>query len=412
MRGARWKYELLSPLKLSFALLVLLAQLSGCARYLCSLPIEDEFGRRSVPVAIGSVADITPLSEDELLVVSQPPSAPLTTALTLIRTSREETIASIPPLFLSDERPYTSQKDGRWWFSTRGDAGAVSTVVFVVGGEPVQQTRVALPRQSPLVWLPVPAEEPRGLALSVANEQPALRIDEVTPSGAKPIGAFEWWDTGLQRTVLSSRWSAEALGRGRFAIVAVDGPDEAMTLRLRIIGGEEAVESVLPCSVPIDFPLATAVDGSGRLAVVGLSGERQVVAMVIDVVRPESARCRVISAVGETAAQPPFGTPSVVWTGEGFVGAWIRDDGSVRACELGDLRAAPSIIDIGEGADVQRPLRRLLHADAEYVTFLWRERGGAFVMRRMPRNLAGYALLAELRPLFCAAGGQAESTVR
>jgi hypothetical protein len=125
--------------------------------------------------------------------------------------------------------------------------------------------------------------------------------------------------------------------------------------------------------------------------------------MLLDVDQPQSARCRVISAPDETAAKPPFGTPSVLWTGEGFVTAWIRADGKVRACELGSFREPPLIIDVGEDADVDRPLRQLLYSDAEYVTFIWKERGGGFVERRMPKNVTGHAFATDLWRLLCAA---------
>ena len=325
--------------------------------------------------------------------------------LTRVRSNHEEMIASTPALLPYDLKPSVFSKEGRWWFSRQGDEGLVSSVFFVAGeGDRIQQTRVKLPRKSPLVWLPLRGDSPRGLEISVADEQPALLIDEVTPAGVKPLGAFPWWETGFQRTLLSSRWSAEALGDGRIAIVAVDGPPEGMTLRLRIVGGEkDPVESPIPCSVAIDYPLATAASPSGMLAVVGVSKEGRVVAMVVDVDQPQSTRCRVISEPGEIAATPPLGTPSVVWAGDGFVAAWIRDDGTVRAGELGSLRVSPLIIDVGEEADVDHPLRQLIHADGETVTFVWRERAAGFVIRRMPRCLTGYAFASELWRQFCAA---------
>jgi hypothetical protein len=391
-------------LKISTLLLVLLAQLSGCAKFLCSLSLADQFRSRRLSIAIPSVQDIAPLSQDDILVAAHPLRAPTAIELTRVRFNQEEKIAATPALFPYDLKPSVFSKEGRWWFSRQGDEGAVSSVFFVTGeGDRIQQTRVRLPRKSPLVWLPIRGDVPRGLEISAADEQPALRIDEVTPAGVRPLAAFPWWESGFQRTLLSSRWSAEALGDGRIAIVAVDGPPEGMALQLRIVGGEkDPVESPIPCSVAIDYPLATAAASSGKLAVVGRSKEGKVVAMIVDVDQPQSTRCRVISEPGEIAAQPPLGTPSVAWTGDSFVTAWIRDDGTIRAGELRNLRSSPLIIDVGEEADVDRPLRQLIHADGETVTFIWKERGGGFVIRRMPRSVAGYAFAAELWRQFCA----------
>lgn len=303
----------------------------------------------------------------------------------------------------ADYRPFVfaSHKSG-WWFSTQGEDGTVTSAVFIVDGHPPRQARVVLPRESPLVSLPIRGDEPRQLAISVQNEQPALRIDEITPGGVTQVGAYEWWETGFRRTVLGSRWSGEALGDGRFAIVAVDGPPAQMTLKLRIVGGGDAVETDLPCGVAIDHPLATTTDSSGRLAVVGVAADGRVVAHLVDVRHPEAARCRVISGPDEIAARPPYGTPSIVWTGEAFVTAWIRDDGAVRACELHDLNVSPYIVDVGEGAAVDLPIHQLLYAEEEYVTFVWRERSGRVVLRRLPREVTGTAVAIDLWRRLCA----------
>jgi len=384
-------------------LLLLLAQFSGCASVLCSLSIGGEPGSRSVPIAIPAVEEIMPLSWEDFVVVASPSRMPTAMAIIRVRFNQEELIASTPALFPSHPSRSVFPKEGGWWFSRQGNEGLVSRVFFVVSDESLQQTRVQLPRQYPLVWLPIPGQKPRGVQVSVAKKQPALLIDEVTPSGVKPMGAFHWWQTGMVQTLLSSRWTAVALRGDRVAIVAVDGPPEELTLKLRVLGGAEAVESVLPCAVAIDYPLATAVDGSDRIAVVGLSKAGEVVAMIVDADQPQSARCRVISASGETAARPPFGTPAVVWAGDRFVSAWIADDGTVRACELGNLGVPPSIIDIGQGADVDRPLRQLLHSNDEFITFVWKERGGGFVQRRMTKHLNGHAFLMDLERVLCAA---------
>ncbi len=389
-------------MKISSFVLLFLAQLSGCAGFLCSLP-DAELKPRQLSISFPSIEAIGRLSADDFVVVTRPSRAPTALEVTHIVSNHEETIGTTPALFPCDTNQFVFGNQNRWWFSVQGNQGAQSSVFFFVSGEQNQPRRVNLPRRFPLVWLPIRGDEPRGVEVSVENEQPSLRIDEVTPSGTKLIAAFPWWEAGFQHTVLSSRWSAEALGEGRFAVVAVDGPPGGMTLRLRVVGDRaEPVESPIPCSVAIDYPLATAVDGSGRLAVVGRAKDGSVVGVTVDAARPESARCSVISAPGEVAAMPPFGTPAVVWSGEAFVSAWIREDGTVRVSELGK----PGVVDAGRGADVHQPLHQLLYTDGDYVTLVWKERGGAFVERPLPRNVAGYAFATEVSRLFCRVAGR------
>lgn len=380
-------------MRISSVLFGVLAQLSSCAGSLCPPVIFERFHEQPVRLSRGGVDEIAPLADDDFLIVTAPPRAPLSTELTRVRHGNEESIADTPSLSPYSPSPSLVVRDGQWWFSRQGHRGGESNVYFVRSDG--KETRVKIPRRYLLTWLPIATDEPRGLEVSVVDEQPALRIAEITPSGAKEVAAFEWWETGYHHTVAVGHWSAEALADGRFAVVALDGPSDALSLRLRLIAPSRGSESEIPCDVPIDDQLATAVDPSGRLAVVGVSRERQVVALLVDVNHPRSTRCRVLD---DHTAQPPFGTPAVVWSGDRFVAAWIRDDGIVRACELSE-HPAP-IIDVGRDADVELPLRQLLFADGETVIFVWKQRGG-YAVRRMPRNLSGYAFAAELWTRIC-----------
>lgn len=374
---------------------MLLAQLAGCARFVCSLSFGDSYAARSVSLGIPSVDEIAPLGDDVFLVAASRVDAPLAMDLTLVQAGHADLAGSTPPLFPSNTSASAFRSAEGWWFSREGGEGRARSVLFVSGGDTVRPSRVDLKGLRPLAWLPIRGEMPRGVVAAVAEEQPALHLDEVTPAGVKPLAAFPWWQTGLHQTVLESRWSAEALPDGRVAVVAVDGPPADMALTLRITG-DEPVEARIPCAAAIDYPLATAADGFGRLAVVGVTRQQSVLAVIVDTAHPESPVCRTISERGEIAAQPAFGSPAIAWAGDRFVAGWIRSDGMVRACELGNLRFPPLVIDVGGDAAVDRPLRRLLVAADDSVTYIWRERGGGFRLRRMPNTLAGYAFADEL----------------
>jgi hypothetical protein len=386
-------------MRLSILFLVFVAQFSDCAAPLCRLTEPESPAARVVTIALLDTETIARVSDEHFIVAGSPPQAPLATDVTTLVSGRQELIESTPPLFPYD-LAYFSTGDEGWWFTRQGSEGREPVVFFVESGDRVQKTRVTLPGQLPVAWLPIAGDEPRGLFLTVGAEQPSLQVHLVTPAGVEAMGAFFWWQTTAHLSVDRSRWSAEVLPDGRFLVVAVDGPEQPMALRLRVIG-EEGRESRIPCLVPIERLLATAVDVTGRLAIVGRSAKGEVVAVLTDVDQPDSARCRVISEPGEVAAEPPFGTPSVVATGEDFVAAWIRDDGSVRACELEDLRSPPVVLKVGEGAHVELPLRQLVFADADHLTFFWKGRYGEISTRRMPARLTGLAFAKQIGRVLC-----------
>lgn len=346
-----------------------------------------------------------PLSDDDFIVTAM--THPSGMNVTRVRSGWEENIVSTPPLFPYDLSPSVFTTEQGWWFSREGGEGLGSSIFFVRSEDTIELARVNVRRHARMAWLPVRGDEPRGVMISIPDEPSALHVSEITPSGAKRIALFPWPESpASRRSLMDSRWSAEGISGNRIAVVSTDGPEGVLGLKLRIVGGGmEPIESDLPCPVIIDHPLDTAVDGSGRLAIVGLSREQTVVAMIVDPDQPHSARCRVISGPEEVAARPPFGTPSVVWTGERFVAGWIRDDGTVRAAELGELGAHPLIINVGADAAVDHPLRELVHADGEYVRFIWRERSGGFVERSLPKRLSAHALATDLWHLLCAAYG-------
>lgn len=379
-------------------MLLFLAQLSGCAGVLCSPDVEP-YGSRKLPVWIRDVEDVVALPDGEVIVVSR--RYPTATVVTRIGGRGEEEVALLPNMAPTDVAPSIIVADGRWWFSRMGLHDAGTSVFFVSAAG---QSERSLDRYGdPLVWLPIRGGEPRGLLLAVGDEQPALRVTEITPSGARALGAFTWWQESSQTERRhDSRWSAESLGDGRFVIAAIDGPPGETALHVRTIGGETTSDAVVPCNVA-DQPIDIAVGPAGRFAVVGLTEKGEVVGVILDVDHPASAHCRVLSAPGEVGARPGYGTPTVVWAGDRFIAAWVRDDGAVRACELDERKSSPVIVDVGTEAQVSRPLRQLLQVGTDSVTFTWRDLSGDLVTRELPSKLTAYALATELRNFVCAA---------
>jgi hypothetical protein len=142
------------------------------------------------------------------------------------------------------------------------------------------------------------------------------------------------------------------------------------------------------------------MDRGGRIAAVALSPQQEVVGTSIGVDEPRSARCRVLSMPGETAADANRGSPSIITAGGELIAAWIRNDGTVRACQIGNRASTPDVVNVGKDAETVDTLAHLVSADgSETVTFTWKTDRG-IVIRRMPRALHGYALMMEIERLY------------
>ena len=385
-------------MKIVGTLAVLLAQLSNCAGFFC--PMASDPGPAPIAVRHGLVQDIVPLGRGEHLVTTM--THPTGMAMTRLRHGDEESVTATPPLFPYSMSPsIVVTADGKWWFSRYGIERSGAAVFFAVAGEVVTETRVNVPvRGDSAVWLPLPGSEPRGVLVSRLARAQTLQFDQITPAGVKSLGQVAWPGSGAERTLAEARWAAEALTDGRIAVVTIDHEDRA-GIQLYVFG-EVNTHTVLPCSFPIDHAVDAAVDASGALAVVGITSEGRVAATVARVDDVQSARCRVISVQNETAMTPPFGTPAVEATSEGFVAAWIRNDGTIRACMLRDRKGAPLVVDVGRASTSDLPLRRLLHVVGDHVVFTWNA-DGEIRERWIPADVAGYSVAVELIRLVCAA---------
>ena len=56
---------------------------------------------------------------------------------------------------------------------------------------------------------------------------------------------------------------------------------------------------------------------------------------------------------------------------------------------------------IAADADVRYPLRQLIHPDGDRLTFIWRDRSGEIMQRRLPADLTAYSRWVELRRIVC-----------
>ena len=290
---------------------------------------------------------------------------------------------------------------GRWWYTRHYRDRTKSSVFFVTGSASgVAQTKVDL-RDRALLWLPLRGDQPGGVMLSWQENPPTVYADEVSESVVKPMGTF----SGERMGVIpgSNMWSAARLRDRRIALLSMEEPPgEAWRLMLRLPDGSGGLsETALPCSDQFSHILATAVDADGRLAVVALSPRLEVVAMLVDLDKPQSSPCRVLSTASESSADAGGGSPSIVSLTHGFIVAWIRSDGRVRACQIASLAASPPVIDVGEGADIANPLSQPVNVNEdETLTFAWRTDRG-IALRRLPQALTAYALFTELRRTYC-----------
>lgn len=380
------------------ALLVLLGQLLGCLGDACSFSIEREFPPLVPRVTNREIYEVVPLSDDEVIVVSHSLSPIGSMDVTHVGPRGDELIVSTPALMPSGSSPIVIGTEAHWWLSRIGFEGRHQSVYFVERSDANRMSRIDV-GDNESTWLPLRGAVARGILVTVSEGGTSLAVSEVSPAGAKELAVFAWrrYEKGLSAPM----WSAEALPDGRIAIVSVDDLDEANVLRLRVVSNGVPIERTLPCPARIDRTLGTAVDASGRIAIVARTDKGEIVAMILDIDHPDSSQCRQLSAPGEVAAELPYASPSVVFAGDRFVAAWIRDDRTIRACELERRELHPVVVDVAVDAELSLPYRQLLLGDGSFVRFVWKDRGGSVMTRRMPRELSSLALFLELQRLGC-----------
>jgi hypothetical protein len=354
---------------------------------------------RRAPITSPFAIDVAPLDEGFVVLAPAIPDGAWTIAR--VSETKEESAVTTSDLREASDEAIVAGHEGRWWFSRLAVvSGAPHVDVIASRGAEVTRQRVPLPHATPILWLPLRGDEPAGIVLSRVDDR-TLYVAEVTSSGVVSRGSFDW--PSSQAVLIPSRrlWSAERLPDGRIAVVSIETVpnSEQRILMLRIVGGETIVETALERAEPVHDLMAIAIDAKGRLAIVGLTQKGEVAAAIVDVVHPETTRCRVISAVGEIAARR--GMTSVIAGERGFIAGWIRDDGTVRATEIRELRSTPAVVNVGDGADIERPLPRLMQIEDEQIVFVWRDRTGEVLARRVPQALNGYAFLVDLLHRLC-----------
>jgi hypothetical protein len=386
---------------LRIILAFVLGPLSSCSSTLCELLKVDQ--RAPSTVFSNEAATAAPLHDGTVLIASQSRRGANAVDVTRVTAGGEERVAELPPLTDPDPSWALQTSKSGWWFSRWGSDAEGSAIFFAVDGTLHRQRLNSL--SLPQGWLPVRSAEARGVLLSVAREQPALRVDEVTPSGVKHLASFSWWQTSdFLRTLLPSRWTAEFLGEGRYAVLGVDGEEGSHALTLRLIDHGKTSEQPLGCAAgSFDYPIASAYDGKNTIALAGRTAKGEVLAMRVDITDPATAVCRVLSAQSDSIPAPQylFGPPDIAWRGDGFVIAWITSDGTVRASELGTLQRPPIVVTIAHGANGVDPLRQLVHVNGDAIVFTWRDSDARVVTQSMPAQFTAVALVRDLRDTFC-----------
>jgi hypothetical protein len=392
------------PLRIYAAVLLLLSRLAGCDRLVCPIA-RDDFAASSARLSLDSVEEAAPISREELVVSSF--THPTGMALTRVLKGEETRIAATPPLFPSDLRASIFSGDGGWWFSRHGDIETASRVHFIVFDRAIRDYAVPVPRRPQTAWIPLPGPTPRGIYVAVEGDRLEFRL--VSPSGVKQLGTAEWPEHNRHHTLIENAWSAQALDDDRIAVVTTDDRADHPKAMLHLFGDVEShVE--LPCGLSLNHPIDTAVDGAGKIGIAGLSRDSRVVTMIVHPDRPEAALCRVVSEPNEAAVAFPFGVTSVEWTGQAFVVGWIRDDGSIRACELRPDGARSIVVDIGRDASADRPLRRMLYPVDNGLMFVWRDRSGDIVRRWLPNDIVGHTVIVDMARRLCAAFDRLQSS--
>jgi hypothetical protein len=372
------------------------------------LPFTDCWGSGSfsrafppgaIPITIPALHDVLDAGDGGVIVLSSSPQTIGERRIVRIRGGAEEQLAALPSGHYTDGEALFLTGTGRWWYSRPYGGGSNSSIYFVTSeAAGVMQRKFDL-RDVPLLWLPLRGEKPGGVMLSLGPDRSTFYLDEVSDSGTRPLGSYPGH---LPGTAPSSRdWSAERLPDGRVAVLSIEqstgGPSRFM---LRVLDGNGGIaEAGLPCADQFREALITAMDRAGRIAAVALSPKGELVSTTISVDEPQSTRCRVLSMPGETVANPNLVSPSVIAAGDELIAAWIRSDGTVRACQIGNQAAPINVVDVGRNAETQDTLAHLVSADGgETVTFTWKTDRG-IVMRRMPAALDGYALVTEIERL-------------
>jgi hypothetical protein len=363
----------------------------------CSGLLSHAFPPISLPLTVRSMRDAIEVGDGDLIVLSDSIEHAGERRITRIRGAAEELLATIPAGQYTPGEALVRTGQDQWWFSAASGNAPNPNVVFVTGGaDGVNQIDIELHRL-PLLWIPLRGETPAGVMLSLGGDRSTFMVDEVSPSGIHVLGTYPGHLPGSAPS--PRQWSAERLPDGRIAILSIEqsaGGPWRFVLRL-FDGNGGLIESPLPCAGQFRDALATAVDRTGKIAAAAVSPAREVVSTLIDTNDPHSARCSVLSATGETVASAPRGTLAIIADGDERIAAWIRDDGTVRACQVA---RASTAIDVGKNADVTNSLAHLISADeSETVTFQWNTDRG-IVMRRMPRALQGWALLDDIRRFY------------
>lgn len=369
-------------MKLLLAIAALfVAQLKGCATSLCGLTDLGRYEAREVDLfapGMQDIAAVRTMTDGTLLVAGRTPVSPVADEFHLLRWSPErgpEPLARPFVLAFGLREWLRADRDGGWWYSAVGTRENVVGATFV---QEEEQQFVRVPFEGPEVWLPLDVPQPRGLYVHDTAE--GTRFDDV-----RHDGVVRSWIVSGRREVLPERWTAEALPDGRVAVIALQPRTAEDILRARVVltilGNDPLSEVVLDERDDL-VRVTSAMGTGGRMALV-LQTNTALLGAIVDPLQPTAVEWQPLS--GDSAI------PKVIASGDDFVVAWTSNN-VLRARTL-KREATVDVATIVSRDDRRRFFS--VEADGDELLFYWQ--GDHLGTRRLPANLAGFALLDILR---------------
>jgi hypothetical protein len=377
-----------------------LAQITSCANSVCRLLETGRFTEREIALgrtALDHVVDFAALQPDAMLVVTGAEYGPDHRERVIQRWDPRRGSQSLFRIRLRDVigEGIALSAEPQWWYTVAGDYANRWGAVFVTGSAETVTAPVfvPLPVRGLNRWLPLKGATPSGLY--VFEDGAATRAMEVTPAGTGQTWTFAHY------AVVPGWWSAQRLPDGSIALASLDAVPGSSPARvvLRILRqGGDADETLLQRGTQ-ESRISTAA-GAGTLAVVVETSDNGIDAFIVDVGTPVRFHRLPLTNSDEKGR-----FPVAERNGDGFVVAWIDVAGKskfISARSLKQTSAGLGSATIGPiaYASERRPFLGIAPEDKE-IRFLW-ERGGAFVQRRVPSELAGFELFSELRDKVCA----------
>lgn len=378
------------------------AQLKGCATFVCTAVDRDPYPSRSTRLQITGgqkLIDVRELSDAVMLFVTGDDESAAENNRTLLlwnERSGTQPLTAFRGRFAIGERLFT--QGNHWLYTLAGVFDNKWGVIFLEGegANAAAPAFVELPLSGAGLWLPLETTPPRGLYLSQGAQQSFVL--DVTPAGIQ-----HRWTLDRRLEVHPGWWSAEALPDGRLALVGMEGAaaNAPSRLVLRLLDGSEAADKP-PAEIVLQEArqygrIASAVNQSGLLAIAAYTS-KGIEAGVIDPRAHDGIRFFDIGDQGDTE---PY--PRVSATGRDFTVTWNEVHHSKLELRARSLTAtstellATTVASEPQRGDSRVPFMAV--NSGEETLFAWHT--GDVTLRRLPRPLAGYQFFNHIRDLLC-----------